>query len=313
MPDYGDKSPGAELAQDAEREMPPLFPEIPPEREAISVPLDQFPPDALLLSPEVDQGLVESIKEWGLQQPVVVGPLENGEREIYAGNRRIKACRRLGMDEIDAYELIQDPNSTVDPRVLAEQLNSTAKPNAILQLEAIETLEAKGYPEKEIAKALKLKLGTVRARMRLKKLHPKLRQGVRRNKISFGNADRIAKMSEATQERLAKRFAEDGKLPWSVIDEERRVKVEEVTEAFDIDLGEMPGAESFTDAVQVTKLPPSMHRTAEELGIEPFAPVQLEDGERERLAKKVEAAREGKKPKMSMQDAHSIAKLLGIE
>jgi ParB/RepB/Spo0J family partition protein len=243
------------------------------------------------------------MKEWGLQQPIVCSPVkENGDREVYAGNRRIKAARRLDWKEIEAFELTQDPNNTIDPRVLAEQMNSTAKPNPVLQLEAIETLLEKGYSEKQISAALKLKLGTVRARMRLRTLHPTIRSGVKRNKVSFGNADRIAKMSEATQERLAKRFEADGKLPWSVIDEERRKKVDEVTDAFDIDLDGMDGAEAFA------------HTVAPQGDSAKPAPQGISDEERERLGARIKAVLEdGKKPSWSKADADAVAKLLGLE
>lgn len=288
---------------DTETTMPPLFPEIPPDREAVVMRLEEFPPDALLLSPEVDQGLVESIQEWGLQQPIVASPVDpkTGEREVYAGNRRIKATRRLGWVEIAGFELTQDPNSTVDPHVLAEQLNSTAKPNPIVQLEAIEILLGKGYSDKQVSKALKLKLGTVRARMRLKELHPKLREGVKRNKISFGNADRIAKMSEATQQRLADRFVADGKLPWSVIDEERRKKVDDVTESFDLDIENLPGWEDVGGS------DPEATASGEQQ-----QPV-LDDKEQARLEAKVwDVLDTGKKASFTKRDAESVAKLMGL-
>lgn len=289
-----------------------LIPDKPPEREPVLMKLDEFAPDALLLSPEVDQGLVESMNEWGLQQPIVAGPVQNGEREVYAGNRRIKAARRLGWTEIEGFELTQDPNNTIDPHVLAEQLNSTAKPNPIVQLEAIEILRAKGHDEKGIARALKLKLGTVRARLRLQKLHHKIRDGVKRNKISFGNADKIAKMSEETQERLAKRFQEDGKLPWSVIDEERRKKVAEVTEGFELDIGALPGADVFGGDTNPTEAETLANAGGSDSKATAGEPV-LDDKEEARLEAKVwDVLEEGKKPSWSKADAESIAKLLGL-
>lgn len=281
--------------------MPSLFPEVPPEREAIIVPMNELPPDVLLLSPEVSQDLVDSMNEWGLQQPIVVSPVRsNGDREVYAGNRRIKAARKLGWKEIEGYELTQSANAPeIDPRVLAEQLNATAKPNPIVQLESIEHLWDKGYDEKQIAKALKLKLGTVRARLRLQSLHPKIREGVKRNKISFGNADRAAKMSDATQERRARRFQEDGKLPWSVIDEERRRKVEAATASFDIDeeLEEMPDFDDIGGS----------DHDARAGGY----PAPIDEPERARLERRVaEVLEAGKKSSWSKADAESIRKLL---
>jgi ParB family transcriptional regulator, chromosome partitioning protein len=47
-------------------------------------------------------GLVHSIKEKGVLQPIIVRPTEDAF-EVIAGNRRLKACRRLGMKKIPCY------------------------------------------------------------------------------------------------------------------------------------------------------------------------------------------------------------------
>lgn len=277
-----------------------LIPDVPPDKKPMKMKLDEFPPDAILLSPKPTGEMVESLKEWGQWQSVVASPLdENGEREVYAGNRRIKAARQLGWEELDGVELIQSADATVDPRILAEQLNSTIKPNPIVQLEAIELCEQRGVTDpKEIAKVLKMKVGKVKARKRLAELHPKLRAAVKHNEISFGNADRIAKMSEATQERLAERYTADGKLPWSVIDEERRKKVDEVTEAIEapLDIGGMPGAEDFDGMASKALERP-----------------EIDDEEVGRLQEKVaKVLEDGKKPAWSKADAESIKALLAL-
>jgi ParB-like chromosome segregation protein Spo0J len=274
-----------------------LIPDVPPDKKPMKMNLDEFPPDALLLSPKPTGEMVESLKEWGQWQPVVASPLDdNGEREVYAGNRRIKAARQLGWEELDGIELIQGEDATVDPRILAEQLNSTIKPNPIVQLEAIELCEEKGVTDpKEIARVLKMKVGKVKARKRLATLHPKLREAVKHNEISFGNADRIAKMSEATQERLAERFVEDGKLPWSVIDEERRKKVDEVTESIELDIGGMPGAEDFDGMTSIADDTPP-----------------ISDDDAVELLARADRVENGGKVSWSKQDAKSIKALLAL-
>lgn len=280
-----------------ETKLPKLIPDVPPDVEPVEVPMSELPPDALLLSPEVSTDLVESLKEWGLMQPIVVGPVdEHGDRPVFAGKRRIKAARELEWETIPAYEVTQ-PDHQGDPLVLMEQLNSTARPNPMQQLEAIEHLEGEGYSEKDIAKALKLKLGTVRARLKLKELHPTLKEAVRRNKFSIGNAYKVAKMSKATQERLAARYMADGKLPWSVIDEERRKKVDAAGEGLGLDFADTPGAEAFVGPGA---------------GFEAPAYLSLETEEREALEGKIERVRAGKKPAWSKADAESVAKLLGL-
>lgn len=46
--------------------------------------------------------LAESIKEHGVVQPIVVRPVGGGDYELIAGERRWRACLRLGMEKIPA-------------------------------------------------------------------------------------------------------------------------------------------------------------------------------------------------------------------
>lgn len=62
------------------------------------------------------QKLVESIKTYGLVQPIVV----NKDYTIIGGHQRVEACRQLGMTELDVYVLDLKPD---DEKVLNLALN----------------------------------------------------------------------------------------------------------------------------------------------------------------------------------------------
>jgi ParB family chromosome partitioning protein len=49
---------------------------------------------------EAINNLADSIKEHGILQPVLVPPMDDGSYQIVAGERRWRAARRLGLDEI---------------------------------------------------------------------------------------------------------------------------------------------------------------------------------------------------------------------
>ena len=51
-------------------------------------------------SDEAINNLADSIKEHGMLQPVLVRPMDDGCYQIVAGERRWRAARRLGLDEI---------------------------------------------------------------------------------------------------------------------------------------------------------------------------------------------------------------------
>ena len=60
------------------------------------------------------QELAESIRSEGLLQPIVVRRLENGTFELIAGERRLRACKKIGLATIPARVLeVSDASSAV--------------------------------------------------------------------------------------------------------------------------------------------------------------------------------------------------------
>ena len=56
---------------------------------------------------EMDQ-LVESILAQGVLMPLVVRPLESGEYEVISGHRRLRACKKAGLDSVPAIVAAMD-------------------------------------------------------------------------------------------------------------------------------------------------------------------------------------------------------------
>ena len=56
---------------------------------------------------EMDQ-LVESILAQGVLTPLVVRPLESGEYEVISGHRRLRACKKAGLDSVPAIVAAMD-------------------------------------------------------------------------------------------------------------------------------------------------------------------------------------------------------------
>ena len=51
-------------------------------------------------SDEAITALAESIRDHGMLQPILVRPMEDGSYRIVAGERRWRAARMLGLDEV---------------------------------------------------------------------------------------------------------------------------------------------------------------------------------------------------------------------
>jgi ParB family chromosome partitioning protein len=164
--------------------------------------------------------LVASIEASGLLQPVIVRP-RNGQYELIAGERRLRAVQKLGWPQISA--VVRD----VDDRTL-------------LTLALIENLqrhdlspidEAQGYqrlidefhvPQAEVARMVGRNRTTITNLLRLLKLPDSVRQLVHERKLTEGHARALlALTSPAAMQTLALRAVDEG---WSVRDMESRVK-----------------------------------------------------------------------------------------
>lgn len=92
-------------------------PTIQPKRERIEIKrLRRAKYNPRKISKKELQKLVESIKKYGLVQPIVV----NKDYTIIGGHQRVEACRQIGLTEVDVYVL--DLNAE-DERILNLALN----------------------------------------------------------------------------------------------------------------------------------------------------------------------------------------------
>ncbi len=91
---------GALLGEDAASPVPTGAPDVPVTR----LPLRQIEPNRAqprtTFDEEALEALAESIRQHGILQPLAVRKLENGYYQIIAGERRWRAARRAGLEEL---------------------------------------------------------------------------------------------------------------------------------------------------------------------------------------------------------------------
>lgn len=157
--------------------------------------------------PEEQKGLVESIRETGILQPILVRK-DGNAFEIIAGERRWRAAQKAGLTSVPV--VVRD----VDDRQLAEL---TLVEN--LQREDLNPVEeAEGYrilqerfrlSQEEIAGRVGKERSTVANTLRLLKLPPAIRDGLVRKDISAGHARALlALSSEKLQQEAYRRIRE---------------------------------------------------------------------------------------------------------
>lgn len=87
------------------------------------------------------ESLVASIREHGILQPLLVRPLQSGDYELVAGERRYRAAQQLRLDQVPVVIRDLDDHDAVQVSLLEnlqrEDLNPVEETEAILQLLSI--------------------------------------------------------------------------------------------------------------------------------------------------------------------------------
>lgn len=131
--------------------------------------------------------LAESIKEYGLLQPIVVKLNKNGFYTIIAGERRWRASRLAGLKEIPA--LIKDVSEqtekeiTLIENIQRENLNSLEEAAGIKEL-----IDEYGLTQDEVAKKIGRSRTAVTNILRLLNLPKEIQELLKEEKISQGHA-----------------------------------------------------------------------------------------------------------------------------
>ncbi len=156
------------------------------------------------------QDLAISIMEYGLMQPIAVRQVSPFDYELIAGERRLTACKNLGMSYIPAVVMAATPT---DSAVLAlveniqrENLSYLEEAEAFRQL-----LENHGLTQEELADKLGKSQSAVANKIRILKLSPEVREILMEHHLTERHARALLKLPDAKlQLRTAKLIVQRG-------------------------------------------------------------------------------------------------------
>lgn len=203
---------------------------------AIMVPVSKVEPRADQPRKSFDedamQELADSISRFGMIQPITVRRLEGGYYQIIAGERRWRASRLAGLNEVPV-RVIEADDKRATELALVENLQREDL-NPIEEARGFRVLmEEYGMTQEEAAKSVGKSRPAVANSLRLLSLSPELTTLVEDGDISAGHARALLVISD-TDLRLdtAKKVIEEGlsvrqteKLANRLADEERRTRV----------------------------------------------------------------------------------------
>ncbi|MBW3534066.1 MAG: ParB/RepB/Spo0J family partition protein [Gemmatimonadetes bacterium] len=167
--------------------------------------------------------LVESIRENGLLQPLVVrpSPSQAGRYELVAGERRLRSVQRLEWADVPVVVREVDDEALL-VLALVENLQREAL-GPLEEAEGYRTLgERFGLTQDEIARSVGKDRSTVANFLRLLKLPPSVRRLLEEGQLATGHARALLSLEDPIKAaELARRAVREG---WSVREVERRVR-----------------------------------------------------------------------------------------
>ena len=177
-------------------------------------PRKQFDPDALA-------DLADSIREHGIIQPLTVRKLQSGYYQIIAGERRWRAARMAGLDQVPAIVVEADDRKAMELAMIEnlqrEDLNPMEEAEGYQQL-----MTQYNLTQEELAKRLGRSQSSIANKLRLLRLSPDVVSAIRENGLSERHARAVLKLKdEEVQLAVIKRTAEKN---LSVKDTERLVE-----------------------------------------------------------------------------------------
>jgi ParB/RepB/Spo0J family partition protein len=172
------------------------------------ISLDILPQDSELTGDPPDASFVASVKNFGLLEPILAAA-DNGKFKVLAGRRRVKAARAAGLVEVPARVY---PAGWALADIIALIENEQRSVNVTSDLLAIEQLIAKGANVRDISVAVGMPTGTIRSRMKLLRLVPRLRAALEAGTIRGSIALELSQLPSHAQEILADKMESGEKI-----------------------------------------------------------------------------------------------------
>ena len=166
--------------------------------------------------------LAASIERSGLMQPLVVRSTGNtGSWELVAGERRFRAMKSLGRDQVPVIALEVDDQAAAElaliENVHREDLNPIERARGLARLR-----DTFGLTQKALSERVGLDRSTVANLLRVLELDDFSLAAVRRGTLSLGHAKALLSLTDQVVRRATAAAAVNG--GWSVRELERRVR-----------------------------------------------------------------------------------------
>ncbi|WP_207263691.1 ParB/RepB/Spo0J family partition protein [Desulfovibrio sp. Huiquan2017] len=189
-------------------------------------------------SEEALNDLAASIETRGVLQPVLVRPLGGGKYELVAGERRLRASKKAGLEEIPS--LVRDMTDQESLAIALIENLQREDLNAVEEALGYQRLQQEfGLSQEELARQVGKSRSAVANSLRLLNLPESVRLDIQQSVLSAGHGRAIMAVGDPTpQAELHRRIAENG----------LTVRQAEAQASFFKQNGRLPGADEIGTA-----------------------------------------------------------------
>lgn len=153
--------------------------------------------------------LADSIRQHGIIQPLTVRKLSSGYYQIIAGERRWRAARLAGLQEVPALVIEADDRKTAELAMIENLQREDLNP--IEEAGGYQTLIQQYHmTQEEAAQRVGKSRSAVANTLRLLELTPAVQKQVKSGELSAGHARALVPLSPAMQTRAAEAIIQGG-------------------------------------------------------------------------------------------------------
>lgn len=222
--------------------------------DVLRIPADMIEPNPYQPRQNFDKDaldeLAESIRTFGLIQPITVRKKPSGGYQIISGERRFRACKLSGMDMVPAYIISANDQGMLEMAIV-ENIQREELDPIELAMSYQRLLEECQLTQERLSERVGKKRASVANQLRLLKLPAKVQHDLKVGLLSVGHAKVLLSLDDAAlQEELCDQVIKTG---MSVRQLEEKVR--------DILAGEQP-----KPAAKSQDLPEEYYRILEHFG-----------------------------------------------
>lgn len=182
--------------------------------DVLRIPVDQIEPNPyqprMAFDNESLEELADSIRTFGLIQPVTVRKKSDGRYQIISGERRYKACRLVGMDMIPAYIREANDQGMLEMAIVENIQRQDLDPIEVA-MSYQRLIDECSLTQEEMADRVSKKRTSITNYLRLLKLPAKVQHDIKVGLVSVGHAKVLLGVEDPkTQELLCNLVINNG-------------------------------------------------------------------------------------------------------